>query len=470
MEKLLPAARFSARVKLLTVAFASLAGFLLVVVADRLVGATLPRPRQPIVFPPNVSVDHETVEFRYTTTTNSYGFRGGEVSRLHDGVFRIVAIGDSFTYGWGVELEDSWPKVLERNLRTAGFAAEVLNLGAPGTTTDVYAEIAERAIPQLLPDLVIVAVLQTDDLYQLSSLPGPRAMGMARRVVSTLMPHLSLWAAGARTLTVSDPPQQARGRDDSKGAAREVVAGFTLTERQRYDALDDELKRLFLAGEINPSVMAIDIRDPAYYRFPRDDMRARLPEIIATMAGHLARIAEASRLGRAKMIVVPMPIGSYIDPRAWSADKRFGLEMSPDLLTAMEPDLQIQRACQGAGVEFVSVTARMRTKRPDLPADFALDGHPNAIGHRNFAEELQEVFDGAPRYPGQMTFSRPGADNSTCRRAEFGAGVLGVTRTGRSAAEAGAPGLPERPSVESTARRQRRDTRLHQAPGPDRNT
>ena len=79
----------------------------------------------------------------------------------------MLAIGDSFTFGWGVSLEESWPKVLEATLRQAGVAVEVANLGFPGGSPVDYANIATRAVPALQPDLVLVAVLQGDDLGQL---------------------------------------------------------------------------------------------------------------------------------------------------------------------------------------------------------------------------------------------------------------------------------------------------------------
>lgn len=42
-----------------------------------------------------------------------------------------MAIGDSFTYGWGVPAEDSWPKILERRLQARGYDVEVATLGQP---------------------------------------------------------------------------------------------------------------------------------------------------------------------------------------------------------------------------------------------------------------------------------------------------------------------------------------------------
>src|SRR5687768_4891777 len=142
-------------------------GVVLAFSLDRAVAILHPPAPEPIVFQPNVTVTHKTVEFQYTAAINGHGFRGADVAREHPGVFRIVAFGDSYTYGWGVELEDSWPIVLEGLLRKAGHPVEVLNLGSPGSTTSRYAEAAGRAMEQLLPDLVLVAILQTDDLDQL---------------------------------------------------------------------------------------------------------------------------------------------------------------------------------------------------------------------------------------------------------------------------------------------------------------
>src|SRR5260370_1297488 len=54
------------------------------------------------IFPPGSKVSFRTPEFSYTAEANSMGFRDHEVKAKAG--FRIVALGDSFTYGWGVEL------------------------------------------------------------------------------------------------------------------------------------------------------------------------------------------------------------------------------------------------------------------------------------------------------------------------------------------------------------------------------
>src|ERR1051326_4754279 len=80
------------------------------VVADRLTSKVLGSHEQGLVFPRNVSRHFVPPEFAFTVTTNSLGFRDREFSPDKKSKTRIVALGDSFTYGWGVEAQQSWPK------------------------------------------------------------------------------------------------------------------------------------------------------------------------------------------------------------------------------------------------------------------------------------------------------------------------------------------------------------------------
>ncbi|OGB95519.1 MAG: hypothetical protein A2Z31_05045 [candidate division NC10 bacterium RBG_16_65_8] len=57
--------------------------------------------------------------------------RIGAFPRKQSDSLRIIALGDSLTYGYGVAAEEAYPAVLERELGKR-FAVEVLNLGVAG--------------------------------------------------------------------------------------------------------------------------------------------------------------------------------------------------------------------------------------------------------------------------------------------------------------------------------------------------
>jgi lysophospholipase L1-like esterase len=66
---------------------------------------------------------------------NSRGFRGPEVELEAPGRTRIVALGDSVTFGNDLAYAETWPAALERVLRGAGHGADVLDLALGGYDT-----------------------------------------------------------------------------------------------------------------------------------------------------------------------------------------------------------------------------------------------------------------------------------------------------------------------------------------------
>src|SRR5262249_41669199 len=148
----------------------------------------------------------------------------------------------------------SWPKVLEQALLKRGFNVEIANLGRPGAGPRDYADVAEKAIPTLRPDLVIIGMLQGDDLGQ--SKPaflqpkGPDNFTFVSRIKS-VYPNLTRVAKatvgalrGQPTIPIAAEWERQR---------RTIISGFTGEERERYEKLDERIKQLFLSGKLSPA-------------------------------------------------------------------------------------------------------------------------------------------------------------------------------------------------------------------------
>jgi lysophospholipase L1-like esterase len=97
--------------------------------------------------------------------TSSLGLRGGEVRAQRDeGSRRICALGDSFTFGFGVRAEDAYPSALQQLFERddATRRVEVLNMGVGGySTADEALVLRYKALP-LSPDLVTVGFFFND--------------------------------------------------------------------------------------------------------------------------------------------------------------------------------------------------------------------------------------------------------------------------------------------------------------------
>ena len=100
--------------------------------------------------------------------TNSMGLRGPELDKDKvEGEFRVVALGDSCTFGKSVVDEDTWPRQLETLLRTElpGQTVNVANCGVNGFAGKDYIKMWQKVGQRLSPDLVVVG-------YNLNDFPN----------------------------------------------------------------------------------------------------------------------------------------------------------------------------------------------------------------------------------------------------------------------------------------------------------
>ena len=96
---------------------------------------------------------------------NSRGIRDSEYERNPDGqTTRVLALGDSQTFGNGIAQSETWPKQLERKLNEVAGAGsyEVLNAGLPSTDTWQHEILLQRLMATYDPDIVILAFYVND--------------------------------------------------------------------------------------------------------------------------------------------------------------------------------------------------------------------------------------------------------------------------------------------------------------------
>ena len=113
---------------------------------------------------PNISIHHTTPDYRVNIRTNSMGIRADQEFTCDkpEGVFRIIVLGDSFTFGYGVEVEQTYGAALERILVEQGTSAEVINLGVSGAGTAEELIMLNNVGLRFDPDLVVVGYYSND--------------------------------------------------------------------------------------------------------------------------------------------------------------------------------------------------------------------------------------------------------------------------------------------------------------------
>jgi lysophospholipase L1-like esterase len=115
-----------------------------------------------------ISGRNATDEFSYDYRHNSFGFRDVEHQQEKPkGVFRILGLGDSFTYGVGVTFEECFLHRLEKKLNDRQGVhpqIEIIKAGIPRFWPEPERLLLQHYGAQFSPDLIIVAFLPNDVL------------------------------------------------------------------------------------------------------------------------------------------------------------------------------------------------------------------------------------------------------------------------------------------------------------------
>ena len=109
---------------------------------------------------------NKSSEYTENVDTNSLGYRDHEIGKKDTKTYRIIAVGDSFTFGHGIESNsETYPKKLETYLNLSGKKVEVFNVAVRGYSPDQeYRQIVKKLLI-LQPDMIIWNFSDPGDLY-----------------------------------------------------------------------------------------------------------------------------------------------------------------------------------------------------------------------------------------------------------------------------------------------------------------
>jgi lysophospholipase L1-like esterase len=93
---------------------------------------------------------------------NCFGFRDNYYSLNKGDKKRIIFIGDSLTYGWSVNLHETYHKQLEELLKSKNYDVEVMGMGVVGyNTVQEYYLIKEKVL-KFNPDIIVLQICPND--------------------------------------------------------------------------------------------------------------------------------------------------------------------------------------------------------------------------------------------------------------------------------------------------------------------
>ena len=251
-------------------------------------------------------------------TINSHGFRGPEYNAIKgDKTIRIVGLGDSLMFGWGVGDDEHYLALVSQHLNQSspnGYMWEIINTAVPGYNTAMEVETLKVRGLQHNPDLVIIGFIGND-----LSLPNfirkkENYLSLRRSFVAEYF--LSQLSQQRRHLHDGfiDSPLNASGDDVEKDPSRVPVQYKDMVGPDAYRSAMAELKALSL--RYNFQVVAFTTYFPAFVEEILRDLDVPILEagdaFSVYMSEHGIKAYEGSPLTVSKRDPHPSALGHTI--------------------------------------------------------------------------------------------------------------------------------------------------------------
>lgn len=325
-------------------------------------------------------------EFEYDAHINRFGYRGGDfLMPKPAGTVRILAVGDSFTFGVGSPDWETIPAFLEKELLSKGVAAEVINAGIGGTSP-VYHYVNLRDIHLRYQPDAVVLFLDLTDLWD--DWNGERhavlgADGEIRRFDPMFTDGKRDWWITATYYSVF-----------CRYFHNKVIRSF----RKMMVLGLDRYCEAALKGKRAKAVIATDNHARARQASIEYDgvlfMRGRVREELIRehwprTAKYLTLIRDMLRARGIPLMIVMYPHGIYVDGEQW-AHGRVTWGFEPGKRYDDHFPFELAGEYAGAeGIPFFNATPAF-LKAPSGKYFFDWDGHMTAQGNRITARALAE--------------------------------------------------------------------------------
>ncbi|MGV3641212.1 MAG: SGNH/GDSL hydrolase family protein [Adhaeribacter sp.] len=362
------------------------------VLLDRALGAFLLPPAHHLVFAPHTSARYHNPEFSVTTRINHLGFRDHDYPLGKQDRYRILVLGSSFTFGWGVPLADTWVKKLEKELRQRNARVEVMNLGRIGASPEAYRDIARKAIPLLRPDLVVVSLLQgTEWVSEL--VPQPQNQVPSSRFLSlrqypdllranTYPNLLRLFRETGREVQIQ-PLWQAQAGD--------MWRRLTARQQQRLAALPALVQNRFRRGELNPDLVYSYLQHPDLFLQLEQASPALKTRALERLGGYLGQIRQLAARQGAPTLLLQVPNKFYFCPEAMLEHQSLGAQTDTALVGRNTPDSLVQVLARHTGLPLLNPVPALQASCGRQRLYYRYDSHLNALGHQRYAAEAGQL-------------------------------------------------------------------------------
>lgn len=331
----------------------------------------------------NADADFLWIDCRHHVRQNNYGFRGMAYALHKKNGNRSVVLGDSFVWGFGVENDEVFTRVIERqNANTI----EMVNMGVSGYGTDQEYLLWSQKGYLWGPDEVILMVNMSTDLeenmYDLTySYPKPRfTLNADNKLVLTNVP------VPGRKIAWNEPRQEKVEIAGNKlvhvMTAHSAFAALVLSAGLRFIPVRNYLE----SHEIVFAQQLDDGREsPLYLIDPDRKMQLRW----RILFGIIHMLNTDVKKHNAKLTVVIIPSIEQVYPELWDEyHASLGAGVS-DYFDPEAPNRRIAQWCKENEISVIDLLPGLKDAGRTNPSlYYPINRHWTAAGHRIAADIL----------------------------------------------------------------------------------
>lgn len=329
---------------------------------------------------PNSKCQEKTSEYEVLYKINSLGLRDYERGyEKEEGTFRLLFLGDSFTQGIGVNLEDTMAKKLEAKLNeTGGLQIETVNGGiAAASPAGQYSFLVNKGI-NFHPDMVIFNLNTSDFLEEIA----------------------------ARKYSLQYEQGQMVFNIGQKRYLPESIESYLENHSLTYQIIwANRLKLLKLTGKVTAYLMRREPPDYVYsgldakpgdpkhdlFEITRDIGSREFEELFDPATKRISDINIFLKERKIPLLLVFIPHGHQISPTQWVRGREVYKLTENEYPTRL--NVRLQQFAQSAGIDFLDLSRKFKDDLSVNSNDkiyFDYDGHLTTLGNQLAADAIYD--------------------------------------------------------------------------------
>lgn len=310
-------------------------------------------------YTPNCHSRFTTFEWDTKVKINAEGFRDDEILPKERFDLRILMLGDSMTWGYGVEKEETFSEVLQQKLNAKGVNADVINAGATSYSPTLEYLLLKYKGLSYQPDIVIlnldVSDIQ-DDYFR----------------------------------------EQAAEFDQEGNIIR--VSGIKEQITLLYKIRNKMQLNRFIFDKVNLIDSRFVKKEGKQNTMPQGDPKTDRYAILRDLPvqdeeehwdrtfHYITLISELCKKNDITFILTLYPYGVQVSPDEWSLGRHlFGF--SPGAVQSDAPQQKVKKYAEENGIIYVEMLEPFQESSV-FPLYFPYDGHINREGHKLAADVL----------------------------------------------------------------------------------